>query len=86
MLRRQRLAPATAPYLGRTSRGIRQMTKALRIVVHILVFLAAIVVFYIGLFVGLQVNSNMGTLLWLAAFVIAGVNLFWIMRSRVRRA
>ena len=62
------------------------MPKALRIVVHLLLFPAAIVVFYIGLFVGLQVNSNMGTVLWLAAFVIAGLNLFWLLRSRVRRA
>ena len=62
------------------------MPKALRIVAHLLLFLAAIIVFYIGLFVGLQVNSNMGTLLWLAAFVIAGLNLFWLLRSRVRRA
>ena len=38
-----------------------------RIVVHVLLFILAIVVFIFGLGVGLQVNSTYGTILWIAA-------------------
>ena len=47
-----------------------------------LLFLLAFVVFQVGLFVGLQVNANGGTLLWLAAAAIAGLKILWMIRSR----
>lgn len=57
------------------------MRSKLKVTAHVLLFLLAFVVFYIGLFVGLQVNANGGTLLWLAAAVIAGLNILWMVRS-----
>ena len=60
------------------------MRQALKTTAHVLLFLLAFVVFNIGLFVGLQVNPNGGTFLWLAAAAIAGLNLLWILRSRKR--
>ena len=58
------------------------MRSKLKTTAHVLLFLLAFVVFYIGLFVGLQVNANGGTLLWLAAAAIAGLNILWMIRSR----
>ncbi len=54
------------------------MTLATRIVVHVLLFLLAIVVFYVGLGVGLQINPILGTALWIAAGTIAVGNVVWI--------
>ena len=56
--------------------------RAAKVAVHILLFLLAVVVFYLGLGVGLQVSPILGTFLWIAAAVIAALNLFWILRSR----
>ena len=54
-------------------------------IVHILVFVLAGVVFYVGLVVGLQYSSTAGTLLWLASGLIAVGNvLWWWMRRRGR--
>ena len=53
-----------------------------RIAIHALLFLLAVVVFYLALGVGLQLNSTLGTLLWLVAAAIVALNLFWILRSR----
>ena len=58
------------------------MPPALKTTAHVLLFLIAIVVFYLGLGIGLQFNPNLGTILWLAAAAIAGLNLLWILRSR----
>ena len=55
--------------------------KRAKIAVHVLLFLLAVVVFYLGLGVGLQVSPILGTLLWTAAVVIAALNLFWVLRS-----
>ena len=60
------------------------MSKTLRIVVHVLLFGVAFVMFYIGLFAGLQVNTNLGNGLWLASAVIAILNIVWIVRSSVK--
>lgn len=57
------------------------MARALKIAAHVFLFLVALVAFYIGLFMGLQVNPNVGTLLWLVSAVIAGANILWIVRS-----
>ena len=53
-----------------------------RIVVHALLFALAVVVFFLGLGVGLALNATLGTLLWVAAAGIAGLNLLWIIQSR----
>ena len=53
-----------------------------RIAAHALLFLLAVVVFYLGLGLGLQFNPLLGTLLWLVAASIVALNLFWILRSR----
>ena len=53
-----------------------------RIAAHALLFLLAVVVFYLGLGVGLQFNPALGTLLWLAAAGLVALNLFWILWSR----
>ena len=53
--------------------------SAIQIGIHALVFLAAVVIFYSGLGVGLALNPMLGTLLWLVALSIAGLNLFFIL-------
>ncbi len=58
------------------------MRTTARIALHILLFVLAVVVFYLGLGVGLQFNPALGTLLWFAAAAIVAVNLIWIGRSR----
>ena len=57
-------------------------TARTRIAAHVLLLVVAVVVFYLGLGVGLQFNPVLGTLLWIAAAVIVALNLFWIVRSR----
>lgn len=56
----------------------------LKIAARALLFIIAIVIFYIGLGVGLTLNPTLGTLLWLCAFAVAGLNLFWIFRKRLK--
>ena len=59
------------------------MTAAkVRVAAHAMLFLLAVVVFYLGLGLGLQFNPLLGSLLWLAAGTIVALNLFWILRSR----
>lgn len=58
------------------------MPPKLKVIAHVLLFVLAFVVFYLGLGIGLQLNPNLGTLLWLAAAAIAGLNLLWILWSR----
>ena len=58
------------------------MAARKQIVVHVLLFVLAVVVFYFGLGVGLQFNPALGTLLWLIAAAIVSLNLLWIVRSR----
>ncbi len=54
------------------------MLTALRIVGHVGVFLLAVVVFYLGLGVGLAFNPLLGMLLWAVAGAIGVLNLKWI--------
>ena len=49
---------------------------------HALLFALAVVVFFLGLGVGLALNATLGTILWVAAGGIAGLNLLWILQSR----
>ena len=53
-----------------------------RIVAHILLFALAVVVFYLGLGVGLALNPALGTLLWIVAAGVAVLNVYWIVRRR----
>ena len=55
---------------------------------HLLLFLVAVVVFYLGLGIGLAWNPAVGTILWVVAGAIALGNLFWMVRSinRMRRS
>ncbi len=53
-----------------------------RIAAHVLLFALAVIVFYLGLGVGLQFNPALGTLLWIVAAGLIALNLFWIVRSR----
>ena len=53
-----------------------------RIVAHALLFALAVVVFYLGLGEGLILNPTLGTLLWIVAAGLFGLNLFWILRRR----
>ncbi len=56
----------------------------LRLAGHVVVFLLAVVVFYLGLGVGLALNPLVGTLLWVAAVAIGVLNVKWMLR-RARR-
>ena len=56
--------------------------NALRIAGHILLFLLAVVVFFLGLGIGLQFNPTLGTLLWFTAAGLIAMNLVWLLRSR----
>ena len=58
------------------------MPTVLKVTAHLLLFLAAVIVFYIGLGVGLQVSPLWGTVLWIAAGAIIAVNILWLVRKR----
>ena len=53
-----------------------------RIAAQGLLFVVAVVVFYIGLGVGLQINPTLGSILWFVAAAIMALDLVWIVRSR----
>ena len=57
-------------------------TAMVRIAGHILLFALAVVVFYLGLGVGLAFNPALGTLLWIVAAGVAALNVVWIVRRR----
>ena len=61
------------------------MRGPLKIVVHVLLFVVAGVVFYLGLGIGLQFNPFLGSMLWFAAAAIVVVNLMWILRPLMRK-
>lgn len=58
------------------------MAAKVRIAAQVLLFALAVVVFYLGLGVGLQFNPALGSLLWFIAAAIAALDLVWIVRSR----
>ena len=58
------------------------MPRALKTTAHVVLFLAAFVVFYVGLGIGLTRDPNLGTALWALAALIAIGNIYWIIRSR----
>ena len=65
-------------------REMVMLRRAFWISLHLLVFLLAVVVFYLGLGLGLSWNPLVGTLLWLAAAVIACGNIWWMVRRAGR--
>lgn len=54
-----------------------------RIALHLLIFAVAVLVFFLGLGIGLSWNPAIGTLLWVVAAGIAVGNAIWM--SRLRR-
>ena len=56
----------------------------LKVSAHVGLFLVVFAVFYLGLGLGLTWNPTVGTLLWLAAALIAAVNIWWMVRSSKR--
>lgn len=61
------------------------MPKALKTIAHVVLFVVAFVVFYLGLGIGLSRDPNLGTALWALAAVIALGNVFWIYKSRPQK-
>ena len=49
---------------------------------HILLFVLAGIVFYLGLGAGLQYSATVGTVLWTVAGAILALNLLWIFLAR----
>ncbi len=61
------------------------MQKRLKITAHVVLFVAAFIVFYLGLGIGLTRDPNLGTAFWALAALIAAGNLFWIYKTRPRK-
>ena len=64
------------------------MKTALMLILHIAIFVVAFIIIYtLGLGIGLAANPAIGTLLWIVAAAIGVGNLAWIVLSlrRVRR-
>lgn len=53
-----------------------------KIAAQALLFVLAVVVFYLGLGVGLQISPTWGSILWFVAAAILALDLVWIVRSR----
>ena len=62
------------------------MNRRLRIVAHVLLFVMAVVVFYLGLGLGLQYSPTIGAVSWTVSAAIVALNLIWIVRTRGRRS
>ena len=58
------------------------MAKRIRVTAHVLLFVVAVLVFYVGLGLGLQYDPTLGTLLWVASAAIVALNLLWMRQSR----
>ncbi len=54
------------------------MKTGLRIVLHVVLALLAVVIFYVGLGVGLTLNPTIGTILWFASGALFVGNLLWL--------
>ena len=65
--------------------GIIESMAILRVILHVAIFAAALLVFILGLGIGLALNPAVGTLLWLVAGLIAVANVVWIVRVLRRR-
>ena len=58
------------------------MATVVKSAAHVMVFLLAGLVFFLGLGIGLQLNPIVGTALWVVAGAIAALNLLWIYQRR----
>ena len=56
----------------------------LKAAAHAALFLVAVVVFYVGLGVGLQVSPAWGYVLWGVAVALALLNILWVLRRLIR--
>lgn len=54
------------------------MKTGLRIAVHVVLALVAVLIFYVGLGVGLAVNPAAGTALWFISGALFVGNLIWL--------
>ena len=54
------------------------MKTGLRIVLHVVLALLAVVIFYVGLGVGLALNPTIGTILWFVSGALFVGNLLWL--------
>ena len=52
-----------------------------KVAAHSALFLVAVVVFYLGLGVGLQVSPAWGYVLWGVALALVALNVLWVVRS-----
>ena len=57
------------------------MLTTVRVITHALLFVLAVVIFFLGLSVGLALNSTLGSILWIVAGGIAVLNLIWIVKG-----
>ena len=53
----------------------------LKVAAHVALLFGAVVVFYLGLGVGLQVSPLLGTALWLVAGTMVVLNVVWVVRG-----
>ena len=54
------------------------MTFGIRIAIHVVLFLVAVSVFYLGLGIGLAANPTIGTVLWFVSGAMFAGNLLWL--------
>ena len=57
----------------------------LRVVAHVLLFVLAVGVFFLGLGIGLALNPALGTALWIASGAIVVLNVLWIVKAQKKR-
>ena len=53
----------------------------LKVAAHIALLVASVVVFYLGLGVGLQISPALGTALWVVAGAMIVLNIVWFVRG-----
>ncbi len=58
------------------------MATVVKSATHVLLFLLAGLLFFLGLGIGLQLNPVLGTALWAVAGAIAALNLYLILKRR----
>jgi hypothetical protein len=54
------------------------MSLAIRIAIHVVLFLVSVSVFYLGLGIGLAANPTIGTVLWFVSGAMFAGNLLWL--------
>ena len=59
-------------------------TRLLRVLLRLLLFPAAVLLFYLGLGLGLAINPLLGTFIWILAGGLFFWNLWWLLKNCVR--